>query len=504
MSKVKRILELKRKGFSYREIASSVGCGKAVVGDTLKRAVEAGIDAEDNYSEEELEKLLFPYKPKVRRGLDEENIGSLLTELGKKHMTRQLLWEKYKEENPDRLMYSQFCEVIKQAKKENSISFTKTYKGGEICEVDWAGTKIPYYSSRDQRRAEASIFVAVLPASNYPFIYACPNQGIECWIDAHIRAFDFYGGTPRILVPDNTKTAVTKSDLFSPIIAKSYEEMGRHYGIEIIPTRVCKARDKASVENTVGNISRRIIVQLLERRFTRIEEINLAIKDLMEKFVEHPFKKMKGSRRSAFEEIDKPALRPLPSAAYELAHFKSGKLGPNYHIEYENYFYSVPYEYRGKICDIRATKSTIEVYISGKRVCCHQRQWLQRQRYVTNPQHMPDNHKAMSDNQLYLDQAAAYGEKTVAYLKAVQGNSVYYVHSYRACMGILREAKGIEKEIIEAASEEALKKGLLTCSYFTVILKKKRQEMQHIKPVKVIEHDNIRGAIAFKGAMENA
>ena len=502
MKKVKEVLRMKDEGFSYRDIALSIGCSKAVIGETLKRAQEAGIESVDSYTEEELEGLLFPPKPKDDSGIDKTYMEYLLKELGKKHVTRFLLWQEYKEEYPEGLMYSQFCEKIRQAKKANDIYFTKTHKGGEVCETDWAGTKIPYYDIESQEERAASLFVAALPASSYMFAYAYGNQKTESWIEGHIRAFIYYGGTPRILTPDCTKTAVTTSDLYEPVLNETYEEMARHYGIDIIPARPGKPQDKASVENAVGLASRQIIAALRNERFTSIKQINEAIEVKLAKLVEQPFQKMAGCRRSAFEQIDKPALRPLPKAHYELAYFKTSKIGPNYHVEYEGFFYSVPYQYRAKVGHIRATRTTIEVLVGGERVCSHQRKY-DGNRYTTDFNHLPDNHQIMADNQRYIEQASVFGEKTVDYIKAVMGSVPHYVQAYRSCMGILREAEGVDKEMVEAASLYALERRWLSSKYFTSILKEKKDTLAG-KNNKIIRHDNIRGNEAYKGGRENA
>jgi transposase len=505
MGKAKEILRLNGQGFSYRDIASSVGCGKTVVGETLKRASAADIESADGYTEPELEKILFPEKYADNAGTDEPDMGYILQELSRKHVTRQLLWEEYKLDHPNGLMYSQFCERIKAARKANEIDYHKTHKGGEECETDWAGTGIQYFDMGSKEWRTAAIFVAVLPASAYPFAYAYPDQKSASWIDAHIRAFRFFGGTPRILIPDCAKTAVVTPDLYDPVLTKSYQEMASHYDITIIPARPGKPRDKNYVENTVGNVSRRIIAALRDERFTSIEEINAAIGKKLDAFIDQPFKKLPGSRRSAFEQIDKPVLRPLPKAHYELAYFKACKIGVNYHAEYDGFFYSIPYEHRGKECHIRATGDTIEVFVGGERVCTHVRHHSGN-RYVTRPEHLPDQHKAVSEwnDERFISWAGNYGDNTVAYVTALLGSTEYSVQAYRACMGVLREAKTVSPEIVEAASGMALEHEQFSSRYFSLAIKKKIKETGNVKPVRVIEHENIRGAKAFAGGERNA
>lgn len=503
MSKVKEILRLKSLGFSYRDIAASCECGKSVVGETIKRAKAAGIaDSACNISETELEKMLFPEKYQDADNLD---MSYILSELSRKHVTRQLLWEEYKIENPDGLMYSQFCERIRSALKADEMDYRKTHKAGQTCEVDWAGSTIPYFDKDLKVQREAAIFVACLPASAYPFAYAYKNQKTASWIDGHLRAFRFFGGTPRILVPDNTKTAVISTDLFDPVISKTYMEMAHHYDMCVVPTRSGKPRDKNYVENTVGNVSRRIIAALRDEHFTSIEQVNEAIAQKLEVFIDKPFQKREGSRRSAFASTDAKVLRPLPKNPYELAHFASAKIGINYHVEYEKFFYSVPFEYRGRACSIRATSKTIEVFAAGERICSHMRKYSGN-RYLTDPDHLPDQHKVVSEwnDKRFLRWAKKYGDNTHLLIEALLGRAEYSVQAYRSCMGILQRAKSFDPKIVEAASTMALETGHLSGKYFALALKQKSQEMQECSEARPIAHSNIRGAGAFVGAGRDA
>jgi len=502
MSKAKEILRLWEKGLAYRDIALSVGCGKSVVGETIKRAGAAGIKGAAEHTENELEGMLFPERSPAGMDKNGPDMKYILTELTKKHVTRQLLWDEYKASRPDGLMYSRFCERIREALKANEIEYHKPRKAGEECEVDWAGTKIPYYDPEGKEWKEASVFVSVLPASNYPFVYAYPNQKSESWIDAHIRAFRFYGGTPRILVPDCAKTAVVTPDLFDPVLTKTYYEMAAHYDILIVPARPRKPRDKNLAENAVLNVSRRIIAAVRNERFTGLAQINASLYEKLIALIDRPFKKMEGCRRSSFEQTDRPALRPLPGRHYEHAVFKEAKIGINYHVEYEGFFYSAPYESRGRECSIRATKDTIEVFIRGERVCAHIRGYNKAKRYVTLLEHLPERHKVVSEwnDERFLTWAKKYGPNTTAYIKALLDSTEYSVQAYRSCMGVLREAGKAGAAVVEAAGALALEKGQYSAKYFGSAVRQKTKEYESVKsaPV-VIAHGNIRGKEAFEG-----
>jgi len=266
-----------------------------------------------------------------------------------------------------------------------------------------------------------------------------------------------------------------------------------------------KPRDKNYVENTVGNVSRRIIAAIRNEHFTGIAEINKAVEGKLDEFINEPFKKMAGCRGSAFEQIDKPSLRPLPVSHYEYATFSTGKIGPNYHVERDGFFYSVPYEHRGSEYTLRATKDTIEVFVRGERVCAHMRR-EGGNRYVTVPEHLPEQHKAVSEwnDERFIGWAGKYGENTIAYIKAVLGSAEYSVQAYRACMGILRQAKGMPVEAVESASKTALANGYLSSKYFGLALNQAGKEARAAQACRVVEHGNIRGAAAFSGGARHA
>ena len=258
MLKAREILRLKHEvGLSLREIARICSCGKSTVAGVLERAEKAGISWPIELSDMQLMSALYP--PAISKASPPEpDLEYIFGEMKKKGVTLMLLWEEYKEQHPDGIMYTQFCERYKNFKKSNRISMPKEHKAGEEMEVDWAGQTITYV---DQERGEiksAYLFVAVLPASSYPFAYAYEDTQMANWIDAHVRAYEYFGGVPKVTIPDNTKTAVVKPDLVDPILNKSYQEMARYYRTTIIPARPRKPKDKAADENMVGNVSRRI------------------------------------------------------------------------------------------------------------------------------------------------------------------------------------------------------------------------------------------------------
>jgi len=506
MLKAREILRLKHEiGLSLREIGQACSCGKSTVAEVLRRAEKAGITWPVDLSDKQLMSMLYP-PVETKASPPEPDLEYVFREMKKKGVTLMLLWEEYKEEHPDGVMYTQFCERYKSFKKSNKISMHKEHKAGEEVEVDWAGQTMSYVDKNTGEIKTAYVFVAVLPASSFPFAYAYGDTKMPNWIDAHVRAYEYFGGVPKITIPDNTKTAVIKTDLVDPVLNKSYHEMARHYRTTIIAARPGKPKDKAADENMVGNVSRRIIAALRNRQFFSIYEINQAINEYLLKFVNRPFQKIEGNRLTAFEKIDKPVLQPLPLTKYEYSQWKETKVQFNYHVDYDGFFYSVHYSYISKPCFVRATSRIIEIYIGSERVAAHLRNYNKFKRYTTLPEHMPDNHKAVYgwSSDRFLSWAEKVGPNTYRLVKRILESREYPVQTYRACMGIMRLGKSYSNEIMETASEDALDKNTCSYKYFNIILKQAAQTAAAKDTEEIIAHDNVRGSSAFAGGGINA
>lgn len=501
MLKAREILRLKHQvGLSLREIGQSCNCGKTTVSETLKRAEEAGIAWPIELNDKQLMSLLYP--PVKKDGLPPEpDMEYIFYEMKKKGVTLMLLWEEYKEKHPDGVMYTQFCERYRKFKKSNAITLHIEHKAGETMQVDWAGQTMSYVNTNTGEINLAYIFVAVLPASSYSFVYAYGDMKLPNWIDAHVKAYEYFGGVPKVTIPDNTKTAVITPDLVDPVLNKTYNEMARHYGTTLVPARAGRPKDKAADENMVGNVSRRIIAPLRNRQFFSIHDINLAIKEELDKFINRPFQKLEGNRLTAFEKIDKPFLQPLPKVRYEYSDWKEAKIQFNYHVEYNGFFYSVHYSHVGQLCSVRATTGAIEIYLANERIAAHPRNYNTFKRYTTLPEHMPDEHKAVTgwSDDRFLSWAEKIGPNTCELIRQVLESREYSVHTYRSCMGIMRLAKNTTPDIMEKASREALDRLTYSYKYFSIILKQTVSKVRDEHTERIIKHDNVRGSSAYAG-----
>jgi transposase len=506
MLKAREILRLHQAELSLRDIAKSCSCGKTTVSEVLERARKANIEWPVDLNDKKLMSLLYP--PIERENtVPEPDIEYVFYEMKKKGLTLMLLWEEYKESHPDGIMYTQFCQRYRDFKKQNRLTMHIEHKAGEEVQVDWAGQTVPYIDAITGELKVAFVFVAVLPASAYPYVHAYSDRKLSNWIDAHIRAYEYFGGVPRVTIPDNTKTAVITPDVTDPVLNRSYNDMANHYSTAIVPARKGKPKDKAADENMVGNVSRRILAPLRNTKFFSVYEINKAIEAELAKFIRRPFKKMEGNRLAAFEKIDRPHLMPLPSQRYQYCDWKETRVAFNYHVEYEGFYYSVPYDYVGHPCSVRATGATIEVFVDSERVAAHKRNYNKFGRYITREEHMPEEHKAVSgwNSGRFISWANKIGPNTGKFVEKVLESRQYPVQAYRTCMAIMSLGRNFPSDVMENAARNALDMRIYSYKYFKMIFKQESEKEGRGKSTgKIIVHANLRGKSTYAGGGINA
>lgn len=320
-------------------------------------------------------------------------------------------------------------------------------------EVDWAGTTLSLVNDFDWSKSQVYVFVATLPCSQYSYVEAFGNMTSESWITAHQNAFKYFGGVPRILIPDNLKTGIEKASKYEPIINKIYQEMAEHYNTVVLPARVRKPRDKPSAEGTVGNITTWIIAALRNQQFFTLAEINKQVQVKLEEFNARPFQKKPGSRLTAFLEEEKTFLMQLPASPYEIATWMKATVQYDYHITADRMHYSVPYEYIKCEVHIRLSKEIIEVFFEDHRIASHKRlRGLPGQR-TTLPDHMPDNHKRYLqwDAEGFIEWAENIGPNVLITMLSILGAHKVKQQGYRAAMGIVKLADKYSIERLELA-----------------------------------------------------
>jgi transposase len=500
MRTVKEIIRLFNSGLSNRKIALSCNISPTTVSFYVNRLKSSGMDyaAFTSLTDEEIKALFLPEVPKPLRPLpDMEYIHS---ELKRKGVTLYLLWEEYIRDNPDGYRYSQFAYHYGEFKKILNPVMRFNHKIGEKVFVDFSGFKPKIKNPITGEITEVELFVGVLGASNYTFAYAVLDQGLESWINCHIKMFEFFGGAPNVIVPDNLKSGVTKANYYDPEINPTYLEMSLHYDTVILPARPYKPKDKPKVENGVLNAQRRILAPLRDKTFFSIEELNLAIAAELKEYNDRPMQKILKSRAALFEE-EKLHLKPLPER-YELSFWKRAKVGIDYHVDVNGTHYSVHYQLIHRDVDICYNHELIKIYHNSKIIASHKRSFI-KSYFVTSQEHMPPSHRGIFITpEKIREESLKIGQNAALLIEKIIENRRSPDSSLRSALGIIRLSGKYPAARVEAACKKALNFSLYRYRNVKNILDKNLEnDFIENKLENNIAHENIRGAEYYKGEL---
>ena len=444
-----------------------------------------------------LSALLFPHEHHPSCERPEPDWAHVLVELRRKHVTKMLLWQEYREVHPDGYEYSQFCERYARWTATITLTMRQEHVAGEKLFVDFSGDGLDIVDPATGECATAKLFLAVLGASNLTYVEPVLTEDLPTWIGCHVRALEYFGGVAAITVPDNLRSGVSKPDRYEPDLNPTYADWARHYGTVVIPARVRKPRDKAKVENGVLLASRWILAVLRNRRFSSLEEVRAAVRPLLEKLNDRPMRKLKKSRRQLFEEIERAALLPLPSRPYELAEWKIARPNIDYHVEYDGHYYSVPHTLAHQKVEIRATETTVEILHNNQRRASHVRS-DQKHRHTTLTEHMPRSHREHAEwtPSRIINWARTVGPAAAALVEEIMKRRQHPEQGFRSCLGLLHLRKGFPDDRIERACARAMRHR--ACSYKSVlaILKHnldRQDELPLPAEAPLPDHENIRG-----------
>ena len=509
MRKIKEVLRLHFESrLSERQISKICVLGKGTVRRFLKRAGAAGLSwpLAPDLDDAALEKQLFPPPPPPSAGQrPQPDFAAIHKELKGPNVTLQLLWEEYKQEHPDGYSYSRLSELYGEWAKRLDLVLRQDHRAGEKMFVDHAGQTVAIIDRLTGETREAYVFVAVLGASNYTYAGATWTRGLRDWISSHVRAFEFFQGCTRLVVPDNWKSGVKQPCYYEPELNPTYNDLAVHYGVGILPARPYHARDKAKVEAGVQVVQRWVLAALRKRQFFSLAELNEAIGELTGKLNRRPFRKLPGTREELYRSIDLPVLRPLPAQPYVFAEWKRARVNIDYHVELEHHYYSVPYQLVGKQVDVRHTGTTVEILYQGKRLASHARS-NRPGKHSTLPEHRPKAHQKYLEwtPSRIVEWAATIGPFTAQLAERIMAEKPHPEQGYRSCMGLIGLGRRYGNERLEAAAQRAIH--LQAHSYPSVksILARglDRQNVIESAPLAPpVEHPNIRGAAYYAGSL---
>ena len=497
MRKIREILRLHAAGLSSRQIAASAAVARSTVAECLRRAMQAGVawPLPADADEAALEQRLYPAVATQCR--PNEDWPRVQRELRRRGVTLALLWQEYQACHPDGYQYSRYCDLYRAWQGRVDVVMRQSHRAGERLFVDYAGQTVEVLDRRTGALRPAQIFVAVLGASNYTYAEATWSQALPDWLGAHSRALEFLGGAPQIVVPDNLKSAVTRAHRYEPEINPAYQQWADHYGIAVLPARARKPRDKAKAEAGVLLVERWILARLRNQTFVSLEQLNAEIRRLLQILNQRPFRKLPGCRASAFAELDRPALRPLPAQPYEHAEWRRVRVNIDYHVEFDQHYYSVPYTLARQPVDLRVTASTVEVLHRGQRIASHLRSPMPRG-HTTTAAHMPSHHRHHAEwtPERLIRWAETIGPSSAAAVHQLIHRRRHPEQGFRAALGVLRLARDYGSDRLEAACARAV--ALDACRYRSIeTMLKAGLDRQPLRPREthpdLPEHDNLRG-----------
>ena len=502
MSKLRHTLQLLHGGtLSTRQIGAALGISKSTVSEVASYARAHGVDwpLAQSLSDEELQARLYP--PPVARASRhlEPDYAHIHRELRRPGVTLQLLWEEYQQHHGGQAYkYSAFCEKYQSWSRQLKRSMRQTHEAGDKLFVDDAGQTVPIVDASTGEICQAQVLVAVLGASNYTYACATASQKAADWAASIIATLEFIGGVPRLLVPDQPRALMARPDRYEPTAHRLLEELSAHYSLAVMPARPAKPRDKPKVEVAVQVVERWILARLRHQSFFSLAELNRSIAALLADLNQRAFKKLPGNRASAFAELDRPVLRPLPAVRMPIARFKPARVNIDYHVELDGHYYSVPHALVGERVELRITATTVEVLHGSKRVAAHTLNH-RKGAHTTTPEHMPASHRAHLQwtPAKLIDWGERIGAATAAVVRWQMEHRAHPEQGYRSCLGLMRLGREYGAERLEAACARA--QSIRSPSYKSVAsilrcgLDQHRREAASPAQASLPLHENVRG-----------
>lgn len=508
MSQIKQLLLLHNQGKGVKTIARTLGISKNTVKDYIAK-FKALINEKDGPTLQELVKLeppeleakFHPGNPAYKDDRYEDfktQLPYLLSELKKTGVTRQLLWEEYREQRPDGYSYTQFCYHLQQHGKASRPSMVLEHKPGDKLYIDFSGKTYHYADRETGEIIVCQIFVACLPYSDYGFAMAVPSQSVEHFLFALSCCLSFLGGVTLALVPDNLKSAITKASRYEPTLNQALEDFANHYGTTVVPARVAKPQDKALVENQVKLVYNRVFARLRRQQFFDLESLNQAITEKITIHNQTRRQRKPYCREEQFLADEKKHLLPLPAERFQIKYYKQLTVARNNHIYLspDKHYYSVPYHLIGQKVKVIFTVTMVYVYHNGKQVAVHSRSHA-KEGYTTVRDHLCSQH------QHYLERSPDYYRQQAHQRSAVLYELVCHIFQqnrypeqlYRTCDGLFRLFKTFDIKPFEQACRIALDHNVYTYGFVKRILENNMTDMwTEAQPEKTLPtHNNLRG-----------
>jgi transposase len=510
MSKARSILKMYTEGVSKQSISVRTGVTRNTVKKYIKQfqAMNMTLAEIEELSDTQLESLFSAPVPTMEKDQRMADLiaffPSMEKALKRKGMTREKQWQEYFKKHPDGYHHSQFKEHYNRWLKKINSSMHMEHKSGDKMYVDYTGDKLSYVDKATGEIIQTEVFVAILGASQLTYVEASMTQRKEEFISSCENSLHYFGGMPLAIVTDNLKSAVIKSDRYEPTLNEMFRDFVEHYHMTALPAGPYKPKHKALVEGAVKIIYRSIFSTIKQTIYESLDELNKAIRDLLEDHNNKPLTGRGYSRRQVFEEVEKADLQPLPQYRYQAKRKKVVTVMKNNHVclSEDKHYYSVPFRYLGKKVTILYSQGQVEIYYRYDCIATHARDY-KPYGYTTCEDHLASKHKFKSDwiPENFIQRATFIGTYTRDYITRILEIRQHPEQAYKTCQGILSFAVRAGNERLNRACRRALYYGDFSYNAIRVILEK-RLDMEPFDTEddnkKMPPHGNVRGGDYYK------
>lgn len=509
MCNIRHILRLHTQNQTKSEIIVQTGIPRSVLNKYLKEFKESGLSFSEinELTDEDLAELFTkPEENPVSEKLQTlfALFPSIDKELKRRGVTRQLLWEEYKAKYPDGVGRSQFKTHFAQWKSRVVPTMRREHIAGDKLYIDFAGDKLYLVDKATGDAKPVEVFVAILGASQLTYVEAVMTQQKEDFIPACEDALHYFGGVPAAIVPDNLRSAVTKSHKYEPTINETFSDFAEHYNTTILPARAYKPKDKALVESAINIIYTRIYARLRNVKFYSLEELNSAIGIALEEHNNQVVTGRNYSRRQQFEEMERVALSQLPILRYEFKKRFYATVLKHGHVSLsaDKHYYSVHYSFIGKKVKVMYSRYNVEIYFNYERIALHKR--LQSPyKYTTDKEHLPATHRFVYEltADRLLTQADEIHKDVRLYISKILGKHQHHDQTYKICLGVLSFATKVGNDRLIKACQRALDYGVYNYRTIKKILENGLEQCDdenENESLKIPQHENIRGQEYYK------
>jgi len=500
MSQLKQILKLHQSGLSNRQIAKELGIYKGTVNSYLSKIKAGKLDIDELLSLEDpvLEGRFHAGNPaylEERFNELKQMLPYFEKELKRKHVTVKLLWEEYLERYPDGYRYSQFCFHLNQLRVARKPSGILVHQPAERLFIDFAGDALFYVDRETGEAIKVYVFVATLPYSDYGFAMAVPSQNTENFLYALSCCLQSLGGVPKIVVPDNLKAAVIKTDRYEPDLNQVMEDFSNHYGFAVLATRPRAPKDKALVENQVHLVYQRVYARLRNHVFFSLGHVNEALREKVRLHNQTRMQQRDYSREECFLAEEKELLKPLPPTGFDIRYYASLRVQQNscIYLARDKHYYSVPYTFTGEKAEVVYTRTLVQVYCKAELVATHQRSigfgyTIQRGHMASNHQHYMDRSPAY-----YMDLARKRSEGLLRLMEVMFAKEETPEVLYKRCDGLLSLQRKTDPLCFEEACQVAVANGILSYRFVRNRIENRVTGDEPVTTKKLPQHENIRG-----------